>query len=364
MASRRIEVEGLGVATVTPSSRRVKGRGLNERELNQIRRDEEENRRAVRDLGRSKVRAACVDDVQTARELGAREVERAREERDAADAEAAQGCQDERERIRSLPKAERVRDREAHRSAIRTACKDKPEAVHTRGRARVEEARGTRRARNVVAAEKCSETREHVWPRVRDYAERSRTFERDEVATRRALLFPTKGPKTAKELLASVRRKQSALGRRKARKGKSVAELVDEQSHGVPPQWQWLWAREGRRFVKEGKRTGVEPSTLFEDFLHDHGVSNPWEQSPAVSDFAADYERIVSRQVSADEREQAIRETMDTLGVSRAQAKQMVDAFNAQQAKLKRAAKTAKPSKSKKAKQSASVDEDDLSDLF
>lgn len=331
----RVVVRGLGSTEAHP--RTVKGRGYNERERLRAREDARATRRAALGLGRSVVREKCVDEVKAARELGALEVEREREARDELEAGARSKCADVRAEVRALPKDERKRDLEALRGRVRAACVDGVDEARAAGRSRVEGAKAARRARTGRALEDCAKTRLEVPEHLRKFIEETDARERALLRELLQLQAPVQKPRTSKQYAADLARKHAAKASRK-RRGPSVAELVDMGRANVAPEWQWLWKRMGAKFVREARMSTAKPEELFAEYLEGHGVEDQWTQSPGASDLAEDYERIVESQLSDRERDRAVEETMDALGLSRSEAEDMVDGWAKANAKRKKKA--------------------------
>lgn len=345
---RRVKVPGLGIAHVV-ERRRKPGRGPRERARLDAHHDAVDQRRAARALGRSKVEDACGEPVRAARELGAARLKRAREDRDAANATAARACKGTRERVRALPtSAERV----AGRSDVRKVCGDLVSSVRDEGRARVDEARADRRRRVDRALENCSSTRKDVRKLLDAFMAENRRAEEKLYEALAAEWATPKRARSGKQIAAALAAKQRARSSRK-RRAATVPELVELEYKEIPDDWHWLWKKLGPRFVRESRSVNAQPYELFFEHLKDHGISDPHTQGPMQSPtYAEEYERRIGRDVDRSEREQAVRETMEALDMSRDDAEAYVASWEKKRGKL-----ASKPRKT--TKRAAPVPDDD-----
>lgn len=338
--ARSVHVPGLGSATIRERKRRP-GRGAKERARLDARHDAIDQRRAARSLGRSKIADACGAPVDAARELGAAEVARARADRDAANEKARGDCETVREEVRALPtRAARVEAR----PRVRKACGDDVEATRTQGRDHVEKARASRRARVDRALENCSNTRADVNKLLAAFMAENRRAEEKLYETLSAEWAEPKRARSGKQIAAALAAKQRARSSRK-RRAATVPELVELEYQEIPEDWHWLWKKLGPRFVRESRSVNAQPYELFFEHLKDQGISDPERQGPSESPtYAEEYERRIGRDVGRSEREQAIREAMDALDMSRDEAEEYVSAWE-----KKRGTLAKKPRKKKRA---------------
>lgn len=338
MASRVLVIRGLGRTTVQSSKKRTKGRGPNERALNAIKDDARADEQAAKQLGRRRIKQACQTRRRRVRKELAAAVDVVRAEGAAAVEEAAAACTSAREGAReaapavaSLPRAERGPVREAIAAEVHTACRDKLPRVRTEARAALAEMRALRRAGNAAASEGCERMREEVPRLVGGYLAQREAKKRLELDEARANLYPPKAPRTPAQKSADRERAARMRGKTKHRAGgaRTMIEEADMEGANVPPAWHWLWRRHAFEFVRRARAWNAahpnapgsaSASELFGEWLEGHGVRDMWEEGPAQSDFAQEFEALQLAELERERLEHELDEA-EAAGFSREEAR-------------------------------------------
>lgn len=386
MSGRILVIRGLGRAPVKRSKKRVRGRGPNERELNAIRADRDDDTRTAKGMAKKRIRGDCRTRKRQVARAGREAVElvkgRAREAVDAAKTEceaAREGRKADARLGRELgaPLAQRRAQDALNAEAVHDACGVTLPAVRDQARAALNEIRHLRRAGNAAASEVCERTREEVPRLLGGYlAEREARAAR-ELAETRAAQNPERKPRTARQERADKARAAKMRGKTRKRAGgpRTAVEEADMEGANIPAEWHWLWRRHALAFVRDARKRNeghahaiVSPSELFADWLAGHGVRDMWKQGPEQSDFAPEYERLVLAEVDRERLEHELDEA-EAAGYTRDEAREMM-----REAIKLRSAGPHKPKATKPKGKSAAyvisengsglVDLDDVADLF